>query len=211
MNVLRDERNWELVNLISDERLVRLTLDGDLSAFEELVNRYKNRIFAIVYRMVAQYQEAEDITQDVFLTVFEKLNLFDPEKTFAPWIYRIATNTTISMLRKKKKVITLNFDESYGKPNMHYPDEAIDPQLAFENLELREEISAAIMELPESYRTIITLRYQFELKNQEIADILNISKENVEVKVHRARKALRSIVLKRWKERGIANELPISR
>ena len=202
----------ELVTLLTDERLVQLTLEGELSAFEELVDRYKKRVFGIVYRMISQYQEAEDITQEVFLTVYEKLYQFDETKSFGAWIYRIATNTTISALRKKKKVITLSFDDSLGKVFNYIPSiEIVDPQLALEKQELKEQINAAIMELPESYRIVLTLRYQSDLNNQEIADILNLTKENVEVKIHRARKALRAIVLKNWEERGIKNELPASR
>lgn len=195
--------------MISDEMLAAQILRGEISAFEELVNRYKNSVFAIVYRMTGQYQEAEDISQDVFLTVYQKLYQFDQSKKFGPWIHRIAINTCISALRKKNKVVTLNFDETYIQQyevDCHYTYD--DPEKMFERKELRANIEKAINELPDSYKTIILLRYQMDYNNQEIADILEISKENVEVKVHRARKALRKIILKRWNERGQAHELP---
>jgi len=70
--------------LISDESLALQSLGGDISAFEELVNRYKKPVFSIVYRMIGQYQEAEDITQDVFVNVYQKLYQFDSNKKFAP-------------------------------------------------------------------------------------------------------------------------------
>jgi RNA polymerase sigma-70 factor (ECF subfamily) len=197
--------------LISDEMLAQQTLKGELSAFEELVNRYKAKVCAIVYRMVGQYQEAEDISQEVFLTVYEKLYQYDPSKPFAPWICRIAANASITVLRKKKKVVILNFDETYGKPLDYYPVPSIDPELELEKKELKEEINSAIMELPDSYRTVITLRYQMDYSNQEIADLLGITRENVEVKVHRARRALRKIVIKNWEERGMKNALPANR
>ncbi|MDD3267692.1 MAG: sigma-70 family RNA polymerase sigma factor [Syntrophomonadaceae bacterium] len=194
--------------MISDEMLVEQTLTGDISAFEEIVNRYKNSVFAIAYRMTGQYQEAEDISQDIFINLYEKMYQFDGNKKLSPWIHRIAVNTSISALRKKKNMVSLSFDEAFV-PNyeafsgfdMH------NPQFQVESKELKAEINAAIMELPESYRAVITLRYQMDFNNQEIAGILGTSRDNVEVRIHRARKALRRVILKRCQERGIINEL----
>ncbi len=198
--------------MLSDESLACKSLDGDMSAFEELVDRYKRPVFSIVYRMIGQYQEAEDITQEVFINVYEKLYQFDSNKKFGPWIYRIATNASISALRKKKKVITLDFDEAYGKAyEDYYTAGSTDPQLMFEREELKFFTDKAINELPENYRVVIMLRYQMDLNNQEIAEVLGVTKENVEVRVHRARKALRKIVEKHWEERGLQYELPASR
>lgn len=191
--------------------LATQTLNGELSAFEELVNRYKGSVFSIIYRMLGQYQEAEDVSQEVFITVYQKLYQFDTDKKFGPWIHKIAVNTAISYLRKNRKVITLNFDETYIQ-NDHFPSlHIVDPELTIERKELREDIEEAIKELSENYKLVIILRYQLELSNQEIADTLGISKENVEVRIHRARKALRKILLKNWEKRGINNEMSISR
>jgi RNA polymerase sigma-70 factor (ECF subfamily) len=198
--------------LLSDESLACKCLEGDISAFEELVNRYKRPVFSIVYRMIGQYQEAEDITQEVFINVYEKLYQFDSNKKFSPWIYRIATNASISALRKKKKVITLDFDETYGKAyEDYYTANTGDPQLMFEREELKQFIDKAVNELPENYRAVILLRYQMDLNNQEISEVLGVSKENIEVRIHRARKALRKILQKHWEERGLQYELPASR
>lgn len=196
-------------NLLTDEMLATRTLDGEVSAYEELVTRYNKSVFAIVYRMTGNFQDAEDITQDVFITVYQKLYQFDGDKKFAPWLHKIAINTCISSLRKKKKVVVLNFDESYMKQYEHenyYNYE--DPDLIYEKKELKAEIESALLELPESYRLILVLRYQMDLNNQEIAEVVGLSRENIEVKVHRARKALRRILLRRWEERGNHDELP---
>jgi RNA polymerase sigma-70 factor (ECF subfamily) len=196
--------------LLTDEILAEKSLAGDLEAFEELVNRFKNRVYALVYRIVNQQQEAEDITQEVFLTVYEKLYQYDSSKSFAPWIFRIATNASISTLRRKKKVVMLNFDETFTSTyDVDYSNS--NPQFVLERKELNEEISQAIMKLPENYRTIIALRYHLDLDNQEIADVLEISKENVEVRIHRARKALRKAILQNNAERGIKRELSANR
>jgi RNA polymerase sigma-70 factor (ECF subfamily) len=196
--------------LINDELLAAKALGGDLGAFEELVNRYKKSVFTIVYRIIGQYQEAEDITQEVFLIVYEKLYQFDVGKKFAPWIHRIAVNTTITALRKKKKVVNVMFDETYIQDNVTGSD-LDDPQVIFERNELSSFINEVIMELPENYRIIIALRYQMDYSNGEIAEVLGISKENVEVKVHRARKAMRNLYMKKLVQRGMPHELPASR
>lgn len=194
--------------MLSDEILAGQVLQGEMAAYEELVNRYKKSVFHIVYRMVGQYQEAEDIAQEVFLLVYQKLYQFDRSKKFGPWIHRIAVNTTISHIRKKKKIVSISFDESYGRPYENYPALLeTDPVQIFERKEIMEDISSAMQELPDNYRTVLVLRYQLDMNNPEIADVLGISKENVEVKIHRARKSLRRVLLKRWEERGVKHEL----
>lgn len=197
--------------VLSDELLAQKAVQGDLSAFEELVNRYKNPVFSIVYRITHQYQESEDITQEVFLSVYQKLYQFDQAKKFRPWIQRIAVNASITSLRRKKKIVKLSFDESLGKDLDYYLLSHVpDPQSEFEKKELMEEIRAALQQINDGYRVLLLLRYQMDLNNQEIADILGISRENVEVRLHRARKALRRVVIREWKERGLSHELPAS-
>lgn len=198
--------------MISDEMLAWQTLNGDLAAYEELVNRYKNQIYTIIYRIIGHAQEAEDLSQEVFLTVYQKMYQFDCNKRFAPWIFRIATNTSISALRKRKKAVMVSFDEAYIAPiELHASVQGGNPYSAFEQRELLREIDAAIMALPENYRIIISLRYQMDLNNQEIADVLGVSKENIEVRVHRARRALQKILLNRRAERGKQDGLSANR
>lgn len=193
----------------TDEMLAAQVLRGDTAAFEEILNRYKKSVFSIIYRMIGNYHEAEDICQEVFINVYKKIYQFDSSKKFAPWIHRIAVNSCITAMRKNNKIVLINFDEGYAQHYERNPHEYTDdPQLVFENLELKTEIESALMKLPESYRIIIVLRYQLDLDNQEIAEVLGISRENVEVKVHRARKALRKVILKNWDERGQQDELP---
>ena len=195
--------------MLSDEKLARQILSGDTAAFEDLMNRYKRSIFTIAYRMMGNYHEAEDITQEVFVTVYNKLYQYDSSKKFGPWIHRIAVNTCISTLRKRNKVVSISFDETYVPVNeLELNDLYEDPHLIVEQQELKAEIEEALLELPESYRMVLVLRYQLDLKNQEIAEILGVSRENVDVKIHRARKALRKTILKKWHEGGLKNELP---
>lgn len=191
----------------SDEILAIETLKGNLDAFEELVNRYQKPVFKIAYRMVGQREEAEDVSQEIFLTVFQKIHQFDPAKKFTPWLYRVAVNTCISRLRRKKKVVLLNFDDPSSRQIEFDHSELDDPILHIEQEELRKELAEALLKMPDGYRAMIILRYQLDLTNAEIADTLSITKENVEVKMHRARKLLRKILVEKMAEGRFDYEL----
>ena len=86
--------------LDTDKQLIEQILSGNTDAFSELMKRYQQPVFTIIYRMTGKYQDSEDITQEVFLTVYQKLYQFDQSKNFAPWLYRIAVNTCITAMRK---------------------------------------------------------------------------------------------------------------
>ncbi|MGE5381485.1 MAG: RNA polymerase sigma factor [Methylocystaceae bacterium] len=195
---------------VADEVLVARALEGNVNSFEELVMRYQRQVYAVCYRMLGQKEDAEDLAQEVFLTVYEKLNYFDLKRTFAPWLYRIAVNCCLSRLRKNRKVVFVNFDDGiYTEPDIA-SDHWDNPELALERLEQKEIIQQALMELPESYRMVLILRYQLDLTNQEIASMLGITRENVEVRIHRARKALRKVLVSPTRG-GWSYELPASK
>jgi len=187
-------------------------VQGNLQAFEELVHRYQRQVFTIAYRMTNQREEAEDIAQEVFITVYQKLYQFDTSRRFAPWIQRITVNTCITRLRKKKKVVLVNFEDNISNRadpflNIDYND----PAVVYDREELKLDLKEALLQLPESYRAMLILRYQLHMSNQEIADALGITRENVEVKMHRARKSLRKVLLERRDERRQRDELSASR
>ncbi len=192
----------------TDKQLIEQILSGNPDAFGELMKRYQQPVFTIIYRMTGKYQDSEDITQEVFLTVYQKLYQFDQSKSFAPWLYRIAVNTCITAMRKKKKVVNISLHEDFAEQiEATYDYSKFDPQNILEQKELRDVIKSSIEKLPENYKTVIVLRYDLGLSNQEIADILHITKDNVEVKIHRARKALRKIIMETGIRGGMRHEL----
>lgn len=184
----------------SDEALADQVIKGDLAAFEELVSRYQKPVFKVAYRMVGQKEEAEDLVQEVFIHVYQKMGHFDPAKRFKPWLYRVAVNTCISRLRRKQKVVFLSFDDALTGSVESNAARSISPDKNIEMQELQKEVHQAVLEMPENYRAMIILRYQLDLTNPEIAEILSITKENVEVRMHRAHKHLRRILLARMAE-----------
>ncbi len=181
---------------IPDETLAVQILNGDTHAFEILLNRYQKLVFKTAYRMMGQKEEAEDIAQEVFLTIYSKAHQFNPQKKFSSWLYRITLNACISRLRSKRPTVSGFSDEAvYGAADG--AQGRLNPLTVLQQNELAQHIWKAVGELPENYRIILILRYQMDFCNQEIADILGIKKDNVEVRIHRARKALRKQLLNR--------------
>lgn len=195
----------------SDEALADGVIKGDLAAFEELVRRYQKAVFKVAYRMVGHKEEAEDLAQEVFVHVYKKISYFDPAKRFKPWLYRVAVNACISRLRSKKKVVFLSFDDTLTGSGDGDTSRYLSPDRCIEIQELRQEIHQAVLQMPENYRAMIVLRYQLDLTNTEIAEVLGITKENVEVRMHRAHKHLRRILLGRMSEGGGKREVQAGR
>jgi len=177
--------------VVSDETLATKILNGDTGAFEELLTRYDRMVYKVAYRMMGQKEEAEDIAQEVFVTVYRKIGLFDPTQKFSAWLYRITVNTCISRLRSRSKPDLTPFDETFIPDRIPGNRNGYDPLVVLEQKELRQQIWQAMLNLSENYRAMLILRYQMGLSNQEIAETLGIKKDNVEVGMHRARKALR--------------------
>lgn len=196
---------------LSDETLAAQVINGNLAPFEELVNRYQKPVFKVAYRMVGQKEEAEDLAQEVFIHVYQKMYHFDPAKKFKPWLYRVAVNTCISRLRRKQKVVFLSFDDALTGSVEYANFSYLSPELNIERQELQQEIYQAVLEMPENYRAMIILRYQLDLTNAEIAEVLSITKENVEVRMHRAHRHLRRILLGRIAEGRVEYEVQAGR
>ena len=195
----------------SDEALADQVIKGNLAAFEELVSRYQKPVFKVAYRMVGQKEEAEDLAQEVFIHVYQKMGHFNPAKNFKPWLYRVAVNTCISRLRRKQKVVFLSFDDALTGSVEFETIRYLSPDQNIELQELQQEVQQAILKMPENYRAMIILRYQLDLNNSEIAEVLGITKENVEVRMHRAHKYLRRILLERTAEGGVKCEVQSGR
>lgn len=180
-----------------DEKIkqkIKLVKKGDQSAFEDIVEFYQNKVFAICYRMVGNQHEAEDIAQEAFLRAYINIQSFDENRKFSTWLYRITTNLTIDRIRKKKPDYYLDA-EIKGTDGLdlysQIPAEQALPEEEVESLEMQSVIQQEIMQLPEKYRSIIALRFLDELSLKEISEILALPVGTVKTRVHRGREALR--------------------
>ncbi|TSA44906.1 sigma-70 family RNA polymerase sigma factor [bacterium] len=169
----------------SDERIIKLYLGGQKDLFEILVKRHIDRVYNFAFRYVHDRGWAEDITQETFLKVWKNLRRFDPEKNFKTWLFRIARNTALDFLRKKKSV---NFSELEEEDDKIFepPDSGPMPQEIFERKETEAKIAKILDELSLKYRLVLILYYQNQLNFREISEISGESVDTVKSRHRRA-------------------------
>jgi RNA polymerase sigma-70 factor (ECF subfamily) len=181
----------------ADERLVEALRRGEEGAVEALVDRYAGWIHAVTRRLLNDPRDAEEVTQDVLLTVVRKIQTFKGEAAFSSWLYRIAANAAYQRLkaRRARQEVSLEpffpvFDEEgrYAQPVVDWSHRLDDPALAGE---VRAAIEGSLSRLPEEYRAVILLHDMEGLPNEEVAATLGLTVPAVKSRVHRARLFLR--------------------
>ena len=185
---------------ITDNKLIELfTTTNDEKAFEEIVNRYEDKIYGLALRITRDHHSAEEVLQEVFLTLVKKVDTFRGESKFSSWLYRVTMNASYMYLRADKKYESDMSLEDYAPydekgfltDKMVSRDWTDRPDEAFFNKETVEKIETAVGELPESYRVVFHLRDIEGLSNEETAEILGLSVPAVKSRLHRARLFLR--------------------
>ena len=185
---------------ISDEDLINLHLKaGPKCAFEEIVTRYSNKIYGFALRITKNDKDAEEVFQEVFLTLAKKLDTFRGESKFSSWLYRITANASYMLLRSEKKHDNNLSLENYAPYDeegtlmgrIMYKDWSSRPDIIIFNKESLQIIEKCVNELPESYRTVFHLRDIEGLSTEEVADALELSVPAVKSRLHRARLFLR--------------------
>jgi RNA polymerase sigma-70 factor (ECF subfamily) len=180
----------------TDLHLLRRARTGDFAAFTALVGRYHGRVFALARRILGQEQDAEDVTQQTFLSVLEHLDTFREESSVATWVLRIATNHALKVLRKRRGLPTVPLespDERFeGLPHPEYIAQWRDtPDALAQRAEVRHLIDDALAELDDKYRVVFVLRDVEGLSVREAAEALGLTETAVKVRLLRARLQLR--------------------
>ena len=171
----------------SDEKnIIEHILRGKTHLFAHFVEKYSEAVFSLVVHMVNCREDAEEITQDIFLKAFEKLSSFNVDSSFSTWLYRIAYNTTISALRKRPCNSVTIAEEILADTD----DELVDETLSEENKELLQRLERAISMLDAEERALVILYHLEERSIYETAQITGLKESNVKVKLHRTRKKL---------------------
>ncbi len=177
---------------LSDEQLVLRAREGDSAALEELFLRYRQPVFRLVYRSVRNTDEAEDITQEVFIKAFERLHTFREQSRFSTWLMRIALNMCTDHARMQKRRQELLQKEAAGKLAwMTHPDPP-DPDEVVRDSAIREAFHQALAQLPDAQRQLIVMRDLEEMEYEEMAQILGCTVGGVKLRVLRARRALKA-------------------
>ena len=166
--------------------IIKEILNGKTEQYEYFLDRYGQQVFVLVDRIVSCQEDAEELTQDVFLKAFQQLSSFKAESSFSTWIYRIATNLAISAVRKKRNDV-LRLDDSVFA---NLSDTQVDEALEDESEEQMERLQQAMNQLEADERAMITLYYLEEKPLAEVAFILGMTEGNAKVKLHRIRKKL---------------------
>lgn len=180
---------------IEDGEIVRRILSGEEDLFEVLVRRYQARVVSHVSRMVGVREDAIDLSQEIFLKVFQALDRFNPSYKFSTWLFRIAGNAAIDHLRKRRpRTVPLEAPDQDGGTGP-FPVEqrstGLDPFARLRNVERGEAILRAIEELPEDFRELIALRHFAGLSYEEIASVKDMPLGTVKNKLFRARAVLK--------------------
>lgn len=182
----------------ADAELLRAVMDGDGTAYRGLVEKYQGRVYAMVYGMVRNREDARDITQEAFVKAYRNLETFRLEAGFYTWLYRIAMNLAIDFVRKRKRRETNGFDEGIasrdddgGIAEIHHED---GPGRALERKQLMTRIMGAMEKLPEDQREVILLRELEHLSYKEISDVMGIPEGTVMSRLFYARKKLQKLL-----------------
>jgi len=186
---------------VSDEELVARARAKDFGAFEQLLDRYEDKIFRLAYRFVRNETEAKEVLKDTFLSIWRKLDTFKGDSQFGSWLYRVAANTALMRLRAQRRHPEVSTEElpasyldNFGSLPPTGDNWARRPDDELQSDELRRHIQSAVDALPEIYRTVFLLRDVEGLSTEETAEILDISVPTVKTRLHRARIALRDTI-----------------
>ena len=172
-----------------DDVLVRSCRDGDRSAFVALVRRYRGPIYNCAFRVLGREEDASDVTQGVFLKVIQRLDQYDPQYRFFSWIYRIALNDSLNMLRDRDREAPL--EEGYDPPG---PDGG-NPEHQADAKQTSQRIQAALMRMKMADRAVLTLRHFSDCSYEEIAQIMELDVKTVKSRLFDARQRLRGLLV----------------
>lgn len=180
-----------------EHELLNRARDGDQAAFGELVRLYEKKVYALTLRMCKNPEDAAEAAQEAFLAAWQGLKFFRGESSFSTWLYRLASNASVDLLRREQRHKaaagpSLNDEDTF----IDIVDDAPSPQLSAERRELKEQVEAGLRELTPEHRAVLILREMHQLSYDEIAAALDLDTGTVKSRISRARKQLRNILLK---------------
>lgn len=189
---------------IPDIELVALAKAGEISAFEDLVRRYERVVYSLTRRMLQNEQDAEDVTQQAFLSALEHLDNFREEASFKTWLLRIATHAALKIIRKRKGLDTVSLEEATEDSNeldsIPHPEYIADwrqsPEQLVERNETHRLLDEALAQLDEKHRLVFLLRDVEGLSTKETSDAIGLTESNVKLRLLRARLQLREHLIR---------------
>jgi RNA polymerase sigma-70 factor (ECF subfamily) len=182
---------------LTDEEIVDRVRAGDLALYEVIMRRYNQRLYRVARAILHDDTEAEDVMQDAYVRAYTHLGQFAGRAAFSTWLTRIAVHEALSRLRSRNRHPQVDITEYDGEISMKTPSRSLDPEQNASTAQLREILEEAVLKLPESYRTVLMLRDIEELSTAETAEVLDLTEENVKVRLHRGHGMIRNWLFER--------------
>lgn len=179
------------MNTQQDDYHIVQTLKGNVNAFSFLVEKYQQMVYTLVVRIVKNEVDAEELSQDVFVKAFQKLDSFKGDAKFSTWLYKIAYFASLDAVKRKKRVVITDTIDDYSKSDLGSVKDALS---YIHDNERKQVINDALMRLNEDERIILTLYYFEEQSLKEVAEVVNLTPDNVKIKLYRSRKKLFSLL-----------------
>ncbi|WP_019121135.1 RNA polymerase sigma factor [Brevibacillus massiliensis] len=200
-----EEQYHEEVYAINREALthIRLFLQGDAQAFRSLMELFGQRVTRIVQKMVYSFHDAQDVNNEIWLKVAQNLHKYDPSLPFHSWLVRLASNTCIDYLRKRREIV-LEDDLLHFELNKD-PLLVDTPESLYLEKEFHSRVAGLIEHLDEVDRLILTLRFTEQLSYEEIGNIVGLTKNTVGTRLFRARKQLKHLYQQHVTERSVSD------
>lgn len=193
--LFRRKSDLNYCNELSDNDLIIVIQTKNSQAYRELFARYQKKLFAYIYHLVRNREEAEDILQNVFSKTYKNLQHFDLSRKFSSWIYRIAHNESVNYLKRKSKRYTISWDEvSTSKDKLESSTNEERPEEKMEHQEITRDMDLALEKLPLQYNQILKMRYFQEYSYNEISKILKKPVNTVGTLINRAKRKLLEVV-----------------
>jgi RNA polymerase sigma factor (sigma-70 family) len=185
------------------DQAIRKVLKGDREAFGEIVEKYQKLVMHIVFRMVRGNPDREDICQDIFVKVYQNLSRYRGEAKLSTWIAKIAYNTCLNHLEKRKKDHT-NRSLDENEPHILYDNTSDAPDDYIESRDIRRIVQQEMKNIPPRYRVILSLYHMDNLGYREIGEIMNMPEGTVKNYLFRARQKLKNLLLEKYQPEEIS-------
>lgn len=193
----------------SDLDLIREFKTGDQSSFEELLSRYSNKVFSLASRLTRNPEDAEEVLQDVFVTVHRKIASFEGKSSFSSWLYRVTVNAAFMKLRKRRQDLSVPLEDMIQQQHtiaaLKSPETAFVDAQSIRN-QMLEALETAIRKLPDDYRPVFILRDVDGLTSREVSKILDLTVPAVKSRLHRSRLMLRRRLTRFFDEQRVQNQ-----
>lgn len=181
----------------TDEEVVDRVLAGDTALYEIIMRRYNQRLYRVARAILKDDSEAEDVMQDAYVRAYQHLGQFARRAPFSTWLTRIAVNEALARLQQRHRTSQIDDGEHDGELVMNLAEPSLDPEQTASNAELGHLLEEALLALPEQLRAVVILRDVEELNTEETAEALEISSDNVKIRLHRGRTMVRGWLFQR--------------